>query len=129
MMKHAWDSYVTFAYGADELNSHDKSPHNWYSRTLLLTPIDSLDTLYIMNLTNEYTQAKNLVLSPSLDLTASMDVSVFETTIRILGGLEAAFELDGDKAFIDRAVQLADRLLHAFVGPHEIPVNFINLAT
>jgi mannosyl-oligosaccharide alpha-1,2-mannosidase len=56
-------------------------------------------------------------------------VSVFETTIRVLGGLNAAHDLSGDKAFLDKAVDLADRLYNAFKTPSGIPYNTVNLQT
>ncbi|ORY53219.1 seven-hairpin glycosidase [Rhizoclosmatium globosum] len=56
-------------------------------------------------------------------------VSLFETTIRVLGGLLAAYELDGDWAFIEKAIDLANRMLPAFDTPTGIPLNWIVLAT
>merc|ERR1711862_512089 len=41
-------------------------------------------------------------------------VSVFETTIRSLGGLLSAYDWSGDKAFLDKAADLGERLFHAF---------------
>ncbi len=39
---------------------------------------------------------------------------MFETTIRVVGGLLGAHELSGDKLFLDKALELADRMLIAF---------------
>jgi hypothetical protein len=39
---------------------------------------------------------------------------LFETTIRVVGGLLGAHELSGDKLFLDKALELADRMLIAF---------------
>jgi hypothetical protein len=41
-------------------------------------------------------------------------INVFETTIRVVGGLCGAYELSGNATFLHRAVELADRLLAAF---------------
>jgi hypothetical protein len=45
-------------------------------------------------------------------------VSVFETTIRYLGGLLSAYELNGkvDSILVTQAQQVADKLSHAWVG-------------
>lgn len=42
------------------------------------------------------------------------DINVFETTIRIVGGLLGAYELSGDDMFLSKAAELADELLLAF---------------
>ena len=52
---------------------------NWFG--LGLTLIDSLDTMYIMGLTDEFEEAKDWV-SDSLDFSINKDVNLFETTIR-----------------------------------------------
>ena len=63
MMLHAWNGYKTYAWGADELKPISKSKHNWHHRgSLLKTAVDALSTLHIMNLTDEYNEAKTLVL-------------------------------------------------------------------
>ncbi len=55
--------------------------------------------------------------------------SNFEITIRLLGGLLSAYQLDGDKSFLDLAVDLADRLLPAYHSPTGMPYRFVNLKT
>ena len=41
-------------------------------------------------------------------------ISMFETVIRILGGLLSAFELSREQVFLTKAAELADKLLYAF---------------
>ena len=48
-------------------------------------------------------------------------MSVFETTIRIVGGLLSAHQLSGDKLFVDKAEELMHRLMHAFQTPSGEP--------
>jgi len=48
-------------------------------------------------------------------------MSTFETTIRSLGGLLAAYDWSGDKAFLEKAVDLGDRLMYTF-GDSGLPV-------
>lgn len=47
---------------------------------------------------------------------------------RVVGGLLSSYDLSGDKIFLDKARDLADRLLPAWNTPSGIPYNFINLA-
>ncbi|KAF7253102.1 hypothetical protein EG68_07860, partial [Paragonimus skrjabini miyazakii] len=56
-------------------------------------------------------------------------VSVFEFTIRHLGGLLTAYTFTLDKVFLDKAVELAQRLLPAFNTQTGIPMSLINLKT
>jgi hypothetical protein len=50
--------------------------------------IDSLDTLWIMGLSDQYSRARNWV-DKNLHFKKNFDASVFETTIRVMGGLMA----------------------------------------
>jgi hypothetical protein len=43
-----------------------------------------------------------------------VDINLFETNIRVVGGLLGAFELSGDRMFLMKAAELADKLLIAF---------------
>ena len=56
-------------------------------------------------------------------------VSVFETTIRSLGGLLAAYDLSKDYVFLEKADDLGSRLLRAFDSPSGIPYGQVNLGT
>ena len=61
MMTHSWENYVQFAWGADELRPLSRSRRNWLGPGLAATIVDSLDTLYIMGLHDEYNQAVEYV--------------------------------------------------------------------
>lgn len=47
---------------------------------------------------------------------------------RVLGGLLSAYDLSGDKVFLEKARDIADRLLPAWNTPSGIPYTLINLA-
>lgn len=47
---------------------------------------------------------------------------------RVVGGLLSAYDLSGDKVFLEKAKDIADRLLPAWNTPTGIPYNIINLA-
>ena len=77
--------------GFDELQPLSKRGKNNFGG-LGATVIDSLDTLWIMGLTDQYSRAREWV-AKNLHFNKDYQASVFETTIRIVGGLVAAFDL------------------------------------
>lgn len=125
---HAWNGYKTYAWGTDALKPLSKQGHNWYPKTLLMTPVDAYDGLLLMGLKDEAAEAKKLILD-NLRFDMDMRVQNFEVSIRILGGLLSAYEMDGDKRFLDLAKDLGDRLLKAFNSPTGMPYRYINLKT
>ncbi len=126
--RHAWGSYMKYAKGYDALKPLSGTGHNWYSRSFVMTPLDAFDTMILMGLTEEAREAKALILD-SLDFDRDIVVQNFEITIRMLGGLISAYQLDGDTAFLNLAVDLADRLLPVFDSPTGMPYWGVNLKT
>jgi len=122
--KHAWQGYRTYAWGKDHLRPISKTQQTWFD--LGLTLIDSLDTMLVMGLTEEYTEARDWVES-DLKLTTEKDVNLFETTIRVLGGLLSTYHLSQDKVFLEKATELADRMMGAFDSVSGIPFSDVNL--
>ncbi|KAJ3693456.1 hypothetical protein LUZ60_008936 [Juncus effusus] len=124
-MLHAWNSYVTYAWGQDELQPQSRNGVNSFGG-LGATLIDSLDTLYIMGFEDEFKKARDWVAN-SLDFNKDYEASVFETTIRVVGGLLSAYDLSNDEMFLEKAKDIANRLLPAWDTPSGIPYNSINL--
>jgi len=122
---HAWNGYTEKAWGTDELHPVDGGSGDWLG--LGLTILDSLDTLWIMDLKDDFTRARNWVAS-NLNFQKYRDVSLFETTIRVMGGLLSAYDLSGDTVFLDKAQDLANRFLPAFNTKSGIPRCSVNLA-
>lgn len=91
-----------------------------------MTPIDALDTLHIMGLTKEAQEAKDLILK-NLHFDLPIEVSAFETNIRIVGGLLSGYELLGDEDLLEKAKDIANRLLPIFDTPTGIPFNSVHL--
>lgn len=60
--KHAWSGYKKYAWGHDNLKPISQGFHDWFG--LGLTIVDSLDTLYIMNMH----EGGSLLLSSSIIL-------------------------------------------------------------
>src|SRR5436190_18876056 len=50
---HAWIGYKKYAWGHDDLKPLSKTYHDWYARSLLMTPVDALDTMILMGLKEE----------------------------------------------------------------------------
>ena len=125
---HAWNAYRRLAWGHDELRPLSGKAADWYGSSLCMTPIDAFDTMVLMGLSCEAAEAKQLVLD-SLSFDRDLSVQFFETTIRLLGGLLSAYQLEGDSRFLMKARDLADRLMPAFASPTGMPWRFVNLRT
>eukprot|EP00002_Diphylleia_rotans_P017989 TRINITY_DN3485_c0_g3_i2.p1 TRINITY_DN3485_c0_g3~~TRINITY_DN3485_c0_g3_i2.p1 ORF type:complete len:427 (-),score=100.09 TRINITY_DN3485_c0_g3_i2:114-1394(-) len=122
---HAWKAYRDHAFGQDELDPIScSSAGSWMNMGLTL--VDSLDVLWLMDEKEEFKKARDWV-EQSLGFDQNRFVSFFETIIRILGGLLSAYDLSGDRIFVQKATQLADRLLFAFNTSTGIPHASINL--
>ncbi len=78
--------------------------------------IDALDTMHIIGLTSEYERA-TLWIADSISFDRSGLVNAFEITIRVLGGLLSAYYLSLDPLCLDKAVDLADRIMPIFEAP------------
>lgn len=57
------------------------------------------------------------------------DVNLFEITIRVLGGLLSAYHMTGDELYLNKAVDLGDRLLTCFESVSGVPFSDVNLFT
>ena len=126
MMLHAWTGYRSFAWGLDELKPVSNTGRVWMGPGIAASVIDSLDTLYIMGLMDEYKEARDYV-EKDLDFDRGGQISFFETVIRGLGGLLAAYGLTGDRMYVTKAQDLGDRLLHAFKSPSGLPFGSLDL--
>lgn len=126
---HSWRAYERYAWGHDELKPVSRMPHDWYgNESLLMTPVDSLDTLILMGLTDEAEKAKSLIIQ-KLSFDRDVPVKNFEVTIRLLGGLLSGFEVTGDQRLLLLAAELGTRLLPVFDSPTGMPYMFVNLKT
>ena len=125
---HAWNGYKKYAWGHDDLKPLSKTHHDWYAQPLLMTPVDSLDTMIIMGLDEEAGATRAYILD-NLSFDKDIDVQNFEITIRILGGLVTNYQLTGDKRFLSLADDLGRRLLPVFESPTGMPYRYVNLKT
>ncbi|HZJ47004.1 MAG TPA: glycoside hydrolase family 47 protein, partial [Pyrinomonadaceae bacterium] len=91
---HAWTGYKKYAWGHDDLKPLSKSFHDWHSEPLLMTPIDALDTMFLMGMKDEVTDTKQYIVD-HLTFDKDIEVQKFEITIRLLGGLLSSYQLTG----------------------------------
>ncbi|XP_073680864.1 endoplasmic reticulum mannosyl-oligosaccharide 1,2-alpha-mannosidase [Garra rufa] len=122
--RHAWKGYKAFAWGHDELKPLSKTHGEWFG--LGLTLIDALDTMWILGLKDEFAEARKWV-ETELSFSKNVDVNLFESTIRILGGLLSTYHLTGDTLFLDKAKEIGFRLMPAFKTPSKIPYSDVNI--
>ncbi|ERF72977.1 hypothetical protein EPUS_05058 [Endocarpon pusillum Z07020] len=127
--KHAWSGYKEYAMPHDELEPVSlgfKDPFNGWGATL----VDTLDTLWIMDLKDEFEEA--LMQVKKIDFTTSIrkDIPLFETVIRYLGGLIAAYDISSGRypVPLEKAVELAEILMGAFDTPNRMPVTYYHWA-
>ncbi|TEY43703.1 hypothetical protein BOTCAL_0362g00070 [Botryotinia calthae] len=119
----SWKGYKKFAWGHDELSpvsTKFRDPFCGWAATL----VDGLDTLWIMGFHDEFEEAVKAVGNIDFTTTPRMEIPVFETTIRYLGGLLAAYDVSGGKfqVLLDKATELAEILMGAFDTPNRMPV-------
>jgi mannosidase alpha-like ER degradation enhancer 2 len=125
---HAWRGYEKYAWGHDHLKPLSKTAHDWYAQPLLMTPVDSLDTMLLMGFDQEAKRVREYIVQ---NLSFDKDISVqnFEVTIRLLGGLLSSYQLTRDKRLLRLAEDLGRRLLPVFNSPTGLPYRFVNLKT
>jgi hypothetical protein len=125
---HAWHGYREYAWGHDALKPLSRRPRDWYGVSLLMTPVDALDTLILMGLTREAHDARELIAT-RLSFDQDIEVKHFEIVIRLLGGLLSSYELSGDPRLLQLADELGAHLLPAFDSPTGLPYVYVNLRT
>jgi mannosyl-oligosaccharide alpha-1,2-mannosidase len=127
----AWTAYRRLAWGRDELRPLSGTGSEFFisGQPLGLTIIESLGTMYLMELDGEYSAAVGWI-NGNLSFNRNASVHVFETIIRLLGGLLSGYHASGDAILLTRARDLADRLLPAFTrSPTGAPYRYVNLQT
>ncbi|KAJ1741714.1 mannosyl-oligosaccharide alpha-1,2-mannosidase [Coemansia sp. RSA 990] len=120
--KSAWNAYTRDAFGYDEHYPLSRYGKNFTHLGIGYIVADSLDTLLLMGLSEEYKRGRDfLVNQVTFDQRGA--VSLFESTIRILGGLLSAFHWSGetDYRLLALADQLGERLARSFNTSTGIP--------
>jgi mannosyl-oligosaccharide alpha-1,2-mannosidase len=116
-----WSSYKSLAWKMDELTPISGSSRNGFGGWGA-TLIDSLDTLWIMGMRDKFQDAVAAVLDIDFSTTSLSQINVFETNIRYLGGLLAAYDLSHDQRLLTKATEVGDLLYAAFDTPNRMPI-------
>uniref|UniRef100_A0A915J4M6 alpha-1,2-Mannosidase n=1 Tax=Romanomermis culicivorax TaxID=13658 RepID=A0A915J4M6_ROMCU len=137
MFYHAYNGYLQYAYPYDELMPLTCSGMDTWG-SFSLTLVDALDTLIVMGNFTEFERASKLVLE-NVNVDANVNVSVFETNIRVVGGLLSAHMLSGltgieledgwpcHGPLLRLAERMAYKLLPAFNSKTGMPYGTVNL--
>eukprot|EP00927_Polykrikos_kofoidii_P081535 TRINITY_DN7900_c0_g2_i1.p1 TRINITY_DN7900_c0_g2~~TRINITY_DN7900_c0_g2_i1.p1 ORF type:complete len:1321 (+),score=194.44 TRINITY_DN7900_c0_g2_i1:172-4134(+) len=138
MLRHAWTSYEKHAMGHDELKPISCSPSNPFGGIAVFL-VDSLSTLAIHGETDALRRAVMWLIrsNRSRIFDVNKRVSVFEVTIRVLGGLLSAHQLltssrlmpEYAGELLSLAELLGTKLAPAFQTQTGIPMAWINMAT
>ncbi|KEF60089.1 mannosyl-oligosaccharide alpha-1,2-mannosidase [Exophiala aquamarina CBS 119918] len=120
---HAWTGYKKHAWTRDEvapISGAYRSSFGGWGATL----VDTMDTLWIMDLKADFDQCVDVV--KHIDFTTNEEeyLNIFETTIRYMGGLLAAYDLSLGKykLLLDKAAELGEILYSAFDTPTHMPM-------
>ncbi|KAI0540290.1 glycoside hydrolase family 47 protein [Xylaria digitata] len=131
----SWDGYYEYAFPNDSLKpiskSYDNDRNGWGA-----SAVDAISTALIMGNKEVVSQIVDHIKTINFNQTAegAEGVSLFETTIRYLGGLVSAYDFltgpfegqvdkDSVEAILDQAVNLAELLSVAFDTPSGVPIN------
>lgn len=121
----SWASYRKRAWMGDSLKPISGEYVDQFSGWAA-TLVDSLDTLWILGMRDEFYEAVKAVGTIDFGQSTSPTVNTFETCIRYLGGLLAAYDLSGHKVLKLKAIEVGDLLYAGFNTKNGMPVDFIN---
>src|SRR5690349_8239952 len=130
-MRWAWRHYREHAWGKDQIKPMTGGFESFPLKNhhLGLSLIEALDTLWVMGLDDEFADGVDWV-KRNLDFDVDGEVSVFESSIRLVGGLLSAWHACSDAALLAKARDCADRLMPSFAAsPIGIPHRYVNLRT
>ena len=145
MFHHGYSSYMKKAFPDDELKPLTCSSHNSFGG-YSLTLIDTLDMLAMIGDEDEFFKQVDFV-ARNIKFDSSLSVSVFETTIRVVGGLVTAHlqaldmlesrkrtkkktdqkYIDYDGGLLRKAEEIAKKMLVAFDTSTGMPYNEVHL--
>ncbi|MFD0385360.1 glycoside hydrolase family 47 protein [Streptomyces stramineus] len=128
---HAWEGYKRLAWGHDEVLPVSGRHREFFAEghPMGLSIVEALDTHHLMELDTEVDRCVSWI-KDRLRFDIDADFQVFETTIRLVGGLLSGYLATGEQVLLDRCTDLADRLLPAFTtSPTGMPYRYVNLRT
>jgi mannosyl-oligosaccharide alpha-1,2-mannosidase len=120
----SWASYKSQAWMKDALKPISGQYVDQFSGWAA-TLVDSLDTLWMMGMRAEFYGAVEAVATIDFGKSTTGSVNMFETCIRYLGGLIAAYDLSGHLVLKMKAIEVGDLLYAGFNTENGMPVDFI----
>lgn len=127
----AWRNYVALAFGHDQIKPVSGGHEEFFApgHPVGLTIVEALDTLWLMELDDELAQGVDWIRA-NLRFDIDAPFQVFETNIRMVGGLLSGYHCTREPRLLELAADLADRLLPAFTrSPSGVPYRYANLLT
>ncbi|KAH7385646.1 glycoside hydrolase [Pyrenochaeta sp. MPI-SDFR-AT-0127] len=121
----SWGSYRKQAWMKDALKPISGEFVDQFSGWAA-TLVDSLDSLWIMGMRDEFYEAVEAVATIDFGQSTAATVNMFETCIRYLGGLIAAYDLSGHEVLKVKAIEVGDLLYAGFNTRDGMPVDFIH---
>ena len=123
----AWKAYAATGMTGDDLRPLQGGTED--TMRVQATLFDSLGTLYVMGLHDEYEQAVAEVLRRGAPRTLIYQTSAFEYNIRIVGGTLSAAQLSGDKRLLAVAEEAAHTLLSSsyLLWPSPLPMGRVRM--
>ncbi|KAJ8600609.1 hypothetical protein CTAYLR_010047 [Chrysophaeum taylorii] len=125
-VRHCWAGYKARAWGQDNLMPvSGRGASAGFNAAVTL--VDSLDTLWIVGLEDEFREGRDYVASDEFKAKLERlggSTSVFETTIRILGGLLGAYALSEDPIFLERAKVVGRKIAGRIDATGLVPPSF-----
>ncbi|KAL8823086.1 MAG: hypothetical protein Q9191_006191 [Dirinaria sp. TL-2023a] len=120
--KHAWQGYKEHAWLQDAVLPKTGGSENQFGGWAA-TLVDALDTLWIMDLHEEFEEAVQAISQKDFSRSNGENLSVFETTIRYLAGLLAAYDVSGGRypVLLTKAHEFGDMLYAALDTPTRMP--------
>ncbi|KNF01507.1 hypothetical protein PSTG_05287 [Puccinia striiformis f. sp. tritici PST-78] len=122
----AFDDYMKYGFPGDKVRPLSKTARNTgngWSATL----VDALDTLFVMNLQDRFTQGVAETLKIDFSRSQTDDV-----TIRYIAGILSAYKLSGatNAPLLDQARELGDKLLVCWQDDQQnLPFPFLDFTT
>ena len=131
-MAWTWHHYAERCLGQDQIRPVSGTGAAFFFRNgppLGLSIVEALDTLYLMGLDAELAQGVRWI-ADNLHFEIDGEVQLFETGIRMVGGLLSGWGATKEKKLLALARDLADRLSPAFAKSLTgMPYRFVNLKT
>ncbi|TRM63574.1 glycoside hydrolase family 47 protein [Schizophyllum amplum] len=131
MFTSSYDAYKKYAWGHDDLSpvsmSYSDGRNGWGASLA-----DAMPTMYIMGLDDLFHEAVDYISGVDFSQSQTEDtVSIFESTIRYVAGMLSAYQLSGEKddILVEKAKQLADKLVLGWVDGHTVPYGYVNFTS